>query len=196
MVTGNDDVFVAAYTATGAPRWSHHDGESSYDEGYSIAIAGDGDVMVGGQISGSVDFGTGAVGTSGASNGFLLQLDGGGTPRFARILGGGGHVRDVRADPSGLLVATGSLVGATDLGTGTLAPIGPGDVFVAGFGVDGKAHYARRLGGTDDAEGYALAVSSGGALAVGGYFRGTADLGTGSIAGGARDNGFLMLLAP
>jgi hypothetical protein len=195
-VTGNADIFVAAYTATGTPRWSHHYGGSNYDQGYSIAIAGNGDVMVGGHTYGQVDFGTGTVGTSGTSDGFLLQLDSGGTTRFARVLGGSGQVRAVRADPSGLLVATGALVGATDLGTGTLAPIGPADIFVAAFGLDGNATYARRLGGTDYSEGDSLAISSGGALAVGGEFRGTADLGTGSIAGGARDNGFVMLLAP
>jgi hypothetical protein len=195
-VTGSSDIFIAAYTAAGAPRWSHHYGGSNYDEGYTIAIAGNGDVMVGGQLYGQADFGTGTIGASGMSDGFLLQLDTNGAARFARVLGGDGAVRAVRADPSGLLVATGVLIGATDLGTGTLAPIGPADVFVAGFGLDGNARYARRLGGTDFAEGDSLAIAANGALAVGGVFRGTADLGTGSIAGGARDNGFVMLLAP
>jgi hypothetical protein len=195
-VTGNSDIFVAKYSATGTPSWSHHYGGSNYDQGYAIAIAGNGDVMVGGTAYGQVDFGTGNVGASGTSDGFLLQFDSGGTARFARVLGGSGSVRGVRADPSGLLVATGALVGATDLGTGSLAPIGPADIFVAGFGLDGNARYARRLGGTDYSEGDCVAISSAGAIAVGGEFRGTADLGTGSIAGGARDNGFLMLLAP
>jgi hypothetical protein len=195
-VTGSSDIFVAAYSATGTPRWSHHYGGSSYDEGYTIAVAGNGDVMVGGHLYGQTDFGTGTIGTSAMSDGFVLQLDNAGTARFARVLGGGGQVRAVRADPSGLLVATGSLLGATDLGTGSLAPIGPSDVFVAGFGLDGNARYARRLGGTDYSEGDSLAISTGGALAVGGFFRGTADLGTGAIVGGTRDNGFVMLLAP
>jgi hypothetical protein len=108
-----------------------------------------------------------------------------------------GAWRTASAYGNGDFVAGGSVEGDADLGTGPLPPLGVYDVLVTGFkGTDGSTHFATRVGGTDYDEAYAVAAVPGGAAAVGGMFRGTVDLGTGTINGGARDNGFALMVVP
>ena len=121
------------------------------------------------------------------------------TARWARHVGAmtSGALRVVRADSVGNVIAAGDVEGTADLGTGPLAPLGVYDLLVAGFAAAGGATlFARRLGGMDYEGPYGIDVGHGGAIAIGGYFRGTVDLGTGPINGGPRDNGFVMMIAP
>ena len=58
---GDADIYIARYSAVGAPLWSHSAGGSMYDIGNRVALDATGNVVVVGSFQGSADFGTGKV---------------------------------------------------------------------------------------------------------------------------------------
>ena len=202
MVTsaGDFDAFVVSFTPSGGYRWSKTFGANQMDTANGVAADASGNIVVGGSFHNTVMFGTTSLTSSGVIDGWYGILDGAtGTVRWAKKLGAAssGVVRDVATDAQGNAIASGDIQGAANFGTGALSPYGVYDIFVAGFDrTAGTALFAKRYGGTDYESGNTVAVTPGGAMALGGYFRATVDLGTGtSIVGGARDNGYVMLIA-
>lgn len=199
-VTANgSDAFVASYSPTGAPRWSHEFGSFDYDSADTVALDAAGDVYIGGTFHGTVDFGTGGLTAAMPVDGYVAGFSGAtGGVKFARALGAtmGGAVRGVTA-AGGTVGLTGDVQGDFDFGTGNLAALGVYDIFAAGVDpATGATRFAKRYGGSDYDEGNALAIVPGGPVVVGGGFRGTVDLGTGTIMGGTKDNGFAFAFVP
>jgi hypothetical protein len=196
----NFDGFVASYTPAGAHRWSRVIGAAQSDTVETVAADGSGNIVTGGHFHLTVNFGgTTTLTSTGVVDGWVAILEGGtGVTRWARNLGAAtsGATRDVAADAAGNAIVSANVEGAADFGTGSLMPYGVYDIALAGFDkLTGAALFAKRYGGTDYEGGDSVAVTSGGAMVVGGYFRGTVDLGTGSIAGGTKDNGFVMMVS-
>ncbi len=191
------DAFVASFTSSGAPNWVHTFGAADDDTATAVAVDMAGDVAVGGNYHGAVDFGAGAIPSIGTLDGFLVGYSALGAFQFARHLGAAtsSSVSGVAMTATGTILATGTLAGAADFGTGALAPLGQTDIFIAGFGGVAPT-FAKRYGGADVDAGAAIAPGPGVYVTAGGTFRGTVDLGTGSIAGGAGDNGYLVVIAP
>ncbi|MFT3775451.1 MAG: hypothetical protein QM820_59650 [Minicystis sp.] len=82
---GGATMFVAKLDAQGAPLWADRFGGGEVTQGASIVVDTNGDVVVQGTSSGSLDFGGGAVTDPG---GFLVKLDGAsGDHVWSRALG-------------------------------------------------------------------------------------------------------------
>jgi len=102
---GGEDVFVAAFDASGNLTWARTFGGGADDRAYSVAIDGEGDVWVGGSVkSATIDFGPAELAKQGDEDGFLLRLDPSGNVRFASLFGGAG------ADTMSALAAAGNRV--------------------------------------------------------------------------------------
>ena len=71
---GSDDIFVASFTSSGAPRWSRGFGSLPDDEGQSVAVDASGNVYVTGFFSRTVDFGEGPLNSAGSMDIFLVKL--------------------------------------------------------------------------------------------------------------------------
>ncbi len=194
----NGDAYVASYTSTGAPRWARLWGSGGADTADALAVDASGNVLAAGRFTGTVDFGTGPQTAGGSFAVYVIALDGAaGTTRFVRPLDDSAFMAGIAADPAGHPIVVGSLSGTADLGTGALAPLGESDVFA--LGVDrttGTSRFARRLGGAGFDGARAIAVGPGGAMIIGGDFEGSADLGTGTVTGGAESTPFVIQLAP
>ena len=91
---GVDDAFVAKYTEQGGFVWAKSFGSSGKDRGYTLAIASDDSIRLGGFFSETVDFDPGAGSTfltsAGAGDGFVLALDSAGNYQWAGQFGGTG----------------------------------------------------------------------------------------------------------
>jgi hypothetical protein len=129
---GATDVYVAKFTASGMYLWGKRFGAAGADSGRDVAIDPFGGIAVTGDFTGSVDFGGGALASTGATDVFALKLDTVGghvwSKRYGDVsaqLGLG-----VAADASGVAL-TGSLAGSMDFGGGALASAGMTDVFLA-----------------------------------------------------------------
>jgi hypothetical protein len=126
-------------------------GEVAWQQAYSgsVAIDGTGAVLVTGGFSDSVDFGGGAVTSSGGNDIFVVKLASDGAHQWSRAFGDAGGQQQgqaIAADSAGNVVVTGVFDGTVDFGAGTLQMHAcPSEVwcntwgFVTKFDPDGRA---------------------------------------------------------
>ena len=133
---GQQDIFLAKYSAAGAHQWSKRFGATSFDAGLAVATNGSSDVFVAGQVVGSVDFGGGSIAGLGGIDIFVAKYGADGTHQWSRRFGSNGNFDfgyALATDVPGNLFATGSFGGTANFGTGNLVSVGDPDIFVAKF---------------------------------------------------------------
>jgi len=191
---GRENLFVASYDASGKARWVKRFGSGV---GKGVAVDGDGNVVVTGQISGKVDFGTGPLDST-MGRTFLASFDSSGKIRWAKNFGCTGSCTgvsgqgwDVATDGAGNIVITGTFFGSADFGNGSLASAGASDIFLASYDSAGKPRWSKRFGGSSRDFGASVAMDKTGNSVVTGWFLGKADFGTGPVKSAGSDDVFL-----
>ncbi len=155
-------------------------------------LDGSGNVIVGGNYEGTVDFNPGA-GTTNlpctdyANQGFITKLNSAGALVWAKGLESSGslnvfedtNVYGLAVDAAGNIYATGGFSGTTDFDPGsgtyslTTAPDAT-DVFVLKLSSAGNFDWADAFGGTTGSgTGFGIAVNSAGTIYLDGYYSGT-----------------------
>lgn len=185
---GSTDVFLAKYNG-GAFVWVAQIGGTGADRVTSLARDVGGNLYLGGAFEGSTDFDPGAGGqvltSLGGEDGFVVKLSAVGDFMWTRRLGGTGadQVTGVAVDATGRTYATGVFSGSADLlpATGpTIVSTGGQDAFLLGLDAAGAVGFFFPIGGIDTDRANAVAVTSGGVVAIGGTFRGSAAFDPGS----------------
>jgi hypothetical protein len=213
---GGLDAFVARYAADGAFIAAVQLGGSGDDAGAALTLTPTGDIVVGGEFTGTAFFGSGqspiALISAGESDFFLAQL----APSFGvqwAVRGGGSGAEYLPRnallyEPGGTLVVVGMFSGTADLdgspGTALVVSQGGTDVFFARYGLSGGyAGSGRRFGGagSDGVQGFT--IDAGNNFYLSGWFSGSVDfdpgagltlrtaLGTGSAA-----DAYMLSLTP
>jgi hypothetical protein len=145
--------------------------------------------MVGGGFDGATDFdpGPGAqfLVSQGEEDGYVARLSSGGALLWARRFGGlsADQVEDLSADANGNVYAVGSFADEANLlpAAGPIVvSLGGFDGFLLSFDPAGAVRWAVPIGGSDNDAAGAVTVTSDGAIAVAGSFRGTADFAPGA----------------
>lgn len=195
---GGRDAFVAAYDAAGRHRWSRAIGRAGSEAVTSVAVGPNGDVVVGGYFTGTVDLGAGTSAAAGFVDAFVVRYGADGTYRSSRAIGGPGFdaVTAVAVDASGDAVVAGVFEGTVDAGSGDLWSAGSRDGFVAKYAPNGTAVFTRRFGGAAEEWPEGVAAGPGGAIAVAGRFAGVSDFGLMPVASGGQTDAFLLRLTP
>jgi Bacterial Ig domain/Putative binding domain, N-terminal len=145
---------AAAPPPTGTCLWSRHFGGSTVNAGgaspASIREDKNGNVVVVGGFSGSVDFGGGTVASTNGQEMFIVKYDASGTYLWSRQISssGGNQATGVAVDSNNNLVVVGWFAGTIDFGAGPLSSAGSWDIFVAKFAPDGTLVWAKRFGGS------------------------------------------------
>ncbi len=176
--------------------WAKGMGGNSDDQGYRMAVDGNGNVYVTGTFySGTADFnpgGNGGILTNvGEFDVFLAKYDAGGSFLWAKSMGGSNddYGYGVAVDGSGNVYVTGYSNSATaDFNPGgsggILTNIGEFDVFVAKYNSAGNFLWAKSMGGNSADQGFGIAVDGSGNVYVTGYFSSvTADFNPGGSGG-------------
>jgi hypothetical protein len=176
---------VASYDASGNARWVKHLGSSASDRANAVAIAANGDVVVGGTFGGSIDFGGGTLTNPTVNLGYGPQLDT--DPFLARYTrsgafewahnfvpanpeGNGEVVQSVAVDSAGSVTLAGGIVDDVDLGTGPLAgATHTYDAFIARYSSSGAPVEAARYGGDNSDQFNGVVSTPTGFAAVGTY---------------------------
>jgi hypothetical protein len=174
-------LFAAHLTPAGEHTSSFAHPVSGAAELHALVLAPDGDLVVAGEFSGSIDFGGLSIATSlAASELFVARLDPAGVPRWAAALGG----RDDRSpriaaavDNAGELVLAGAFTGTLEVGDTSHVSEGGLDLFVARLDPTGARLWSASFGDADDQEGTDVAVDAGGVAVITGSFFGAIDLG-------------------
>lgn len=188
------DIVIAAYTSSGAYRWSRVIGSDSSEEGKGIATDSFGNVLVTGyQASFAVDYGGGPQTVRAGMDVFVAKYSSAGSWVWSRTMGGSGTDQGlgIAADGAGNTLVTGYIgVSATgvNLGGTALFSAGQADGFLAKYSPTGAHLWSQRFGSTGNDMGTAVAADSLGNIYVGGTFEGTVDFGTGPLtSSGLRD---------
>ncbi|TMB49197.1 MAG: PKD domain-containing protein, partial [Deltaproteobacteria bacterium] len=184
-------VFVSKYSQSGAAMWSKClGGDLGGGTGRAVAVDGNGNVLVTGKFSGTVDFGTGPITSAGATDIFLAKYSAAGDPVWSRAFGGGMNDagNGVAVDRGGNVVLIGTAGGGSDFGGGPIMANGY-SIVVAKFSPTGAHLWSKGIGGDlGGGTGRAVAVDGNGNVLVTGKFSGTVDFGTGPItSAGATD---------
>jgi hypothetical protein len=182
---GDTGMFAEKLSAAGQVIWARGVAGTGGGGGTSLAVDGAGNVLVGGDFFGKVDFDPGPQvvtlnsGGSSTSAGFVLKLDNGGSFVWAKSFlvsrGQGPLVEGIAVDTAGNVYAAGTFYGTVDFDPGRgkfnlTAPNSDSDGFVVKLDASGSFAWAQQLGGAyqDTAAGIAL-DSMGNVYVVGTY---------------------------
>lgn len=202
--TGNLDVFLASFDGSGQLRWARRAGGAGLDTASGVAVDGDGNVVITGQVGPSGTFGAGEPNqttlTSTGMNTYVASYDPSGALRWAKGFGSG-QSGGVAADEAGNVFFGGSFTGSMTLGVTTLASAGANDAFVASLDPSGAPRWARRAGGTSNDISSKVAVDAAGNVVVGGNFAGSATFGPGeanqtTLTSAGLDDAFVASFGP
>ncbi len=133
---GGDDIFLVKLAgATGNHSWSKSFGSTSGDASLGLAVDTSRSVVMTGYFTGSVNFGGGALSSSGLDV-FVAKYAGDGTYTWSRRYGGFDTqiANAVAVAGTGDVSVTGYFSTGIDLGAGPMASSGSYDVFLAGIG--------------------------------------------------------------
>ncbi len=187
---GNQDVFLAKYSSTGAHLWSKRFGGASSDSGAALATDTSGNVVVTGTFEGSVDFGGGTLTSAGLKDIFVAKYTSAGVHVWSKRFGGSGtdQPMGIAVDGAGDVALTGRFQGSISFGGGSLSSAGQDDAFLAKLlGTSGGHVWSKRFGSTIGDSGAGVAVDANRNVAVSGYFGGTVDFGGGPVSASATD---------
>ncbi len=143
--------------------------------GSNVAVDSTGTVIAAGTFGGATlknkSGGNVATPVGTTSNGFVLALGAAGAQKWVRVFSSPSvatYAPDVATDGAGHLVATGGILGPTDLGKGTRTPVGKSDPWVAAFDpATGTTTWDKVLAQSLDDEGIvAPAIDGAGNVAV------------------------------
>lgn len=188
-LTGADnlfDIFVLKLDGDGNFIWAKQFGDTGLDQGNSIAIDPNGDVLVAGIFSGTVDFDPGddtayltEIGT--VYDMFILKLDADGNFIWVKQIGGikGQLPTAIDTDQNGNIYTTGYFNDSADFNPGSeivnLTSFGSTDIFVLKLDTDGNFIWVKQMGGANIDHGNSLTIDLNGDIYSTGYFRGTSD---------------------
>jgi hypothetical protein len=187
---------IAHFAPDGGLAWDRFLGADLVD--LVVEMSRSGQVMAFGRFRGTVDFGGGAHTTPSAESyaAFIAVYAPNGDHVFDQTFAAGDvEVRSVAMDASGSVLAAGVFSGSIDFGGGMRTSLGFRDAFVISFDALGNHLWDRTYGSAQEDGADAVAVSTGGDLAVIGRFSGSVDFGGGlRVPTGAGGNGYVLRL--
>jgi hypothetical protein len=187
---GSNDIYIAKYNASGNYVWAKAIGGSTGDDfAYKILVEANGDFLICGTYTGTVDFDPNAgitnLSSLGAKDGYFAKYDNNGNLIWAKKVGGttGDEILSMVTDLSSNIYLTGYFNGTADFdpGTGTqnLTSSGGSNVFCAKYDPSGNYIWAFNVGGTGSI-GNDIALDHSNNIIIGGVTSGSGDFDPGA----------------
>ena len=196
---GGGDVFVVKLAANGSHVWSKRFGDAATQAGRGIATDGQ-NVVVTGDLVGTVDFGGGPLQSVGGRDVFAVKFSAtDGSHVWSRRFGDADDQLGwaVAIDSASNVVMTGYFNGTMDFGDGPIQSAGGHDIFVAKLAGDGAGQWAKRFGDSKAQSGNSVAVDAAGNTYVVGNFEGSLDLGGGiTVTSAGQSDVFIAAFGP
>jgi hypothetical protein len=183
---GGVDTFVVKFSPTGGYLWSKNFVTFAADYGTSVAVDGNGDVVVGGYFLGTqIDCGGGWLYNHGGSDAFVVKYSSTGAHVWSKCFGGStvDQVNSVAVDSTGNVLVLGVFTGSVSFGGTALTDSGGYDAFLAKLSPTGSHLWSKAIksGGTYDWPN-AVATDANGNVVVSGNFRFSIDFSGGVLS--------------
>ncbi|WP_197041262.1 hypothetical protein [Chondromyces apiculatus] len=188
QAAGTQDGFVARFGANGMPLQATALSGAGAQQTEALAVGPDKQVIVGGSFGGAMDIMGQTVQAEDAADGFVILLDGGGSPVWGHALQGAGEqiFRAATFDGEGNALLGMTLEGQVDFQGEALLSAGAGDMLVLKLSPAGEKVFARRFGDVADQDPRVLALDGSGNLVLVGDCVGTVDFGSGATGTAAQ----------
>ena len=183
--SSSGDIYVAKYSDQGLLLWAIGFGSTGNDFGQDLILDSQGDIVLTGNFTGTVDFDPGAstdnLTTYGDHDIFLAKYDNSGNHIWAKKIGGSQEDWGVKIlnDNNGLIYLTGYFFGTSDFDPSdnnlTLTSSGNEDVFLSSYNTNGDLFWAQKLGASGTDYGVAFSLDPNGAMILNGGFESTVD---------------------
>ena len=164
-----------------ATDWVINFGGSSNDNVRDIALDSDGNIVIVGSYSNSINFGGANLTSSGGSDIYLAKFTAEGEHVWSTDLGSVANDsgQNLVIDSAGNVILVAGFTGTVNLGDcGTYTSNGQNDIIVVQFDSDtADCQWVQHFGGTANDLGYALALDSDNNLILAGFFSGEMDIG-------------------
>jgi hypothetical protein len=197
---GGGDFFAARFGSDGTLMFQKAYGNASDQNECTAAVDASGNLLIGGNLQGTLDFGGGALVGIANLDAFVVKLDGAGAHVWSKSYGNGltQNGRGVAFDSAGNAFFTGSFQSAVNFGGGNLVSAGDQDVFIVKYGPSGTHLWSARFGDMGLQTGWDVAADSVGAIAItGGFkFKSTIDFGQGPLIGLGDGDTYVAKLTP
>lgn len=198
---GLSDIFVATYAASnGAPLWSKAVGGTGFDAAHGVAVDAQGNALVTGYFGlfgGPVNFGAGAVASTGGADAFLVKYGPSGAHQWSRTFGGLGddYGNGIAVDSAGSPTVTGSFQLTVDFGGGPRTGAGQIDIFVAHYTDTGQHDWSQAYGSIVTDKGLAVATDPDNQILATGFAQWNVNFGGGTLINAGFADGYLLKLS-
>jgi hypothetical protein len=127
------DIFLAAYDASGNVLWANKAGGTAGDFGRNIAVDETGNSYITGEFEGSASFGNTTLSSSGGVDIFVAKYNAAGNALWAKRAGGTMEDRasGISVDESGNNYKAGYFLGDASVGSNTITSSGASDAYLA-----------------------------------------------------------------
>ena len=176
---GSSDIVLMRMDTNGNHFWSQRFGSTQSEFSTAVTLTPIGELFLGGEFAGSVNFGGGALtSTAGSQDGVIAKYSATGAHQWSRRFGDSGddNVYAMKFDALGSLVVSGQFQFSADFGGGALTAIGDTDMFLAKYTSAGAHVWSENFSGTN-IYAYDLATDAQGNIAVTGGFDESASFG-------------------
>ncbi len=176
---GGTDVFMAAYSPTGAVKWSRSFGGPRFDEVYRVTIGSDGSIVMLFQFEESLDVGGGPMSSVGKTTDVAIaKFTAYGKLEWAIPMGGLGaeYASSVTTDRFGNIYITGTYDKPFTVQGQTVPSYGATDTFVLSFTRTGELRWAKGMGSSGSESAGSIVAGTKNDVYVAGQFGGKMDL--------------------
>ncbi len=187
-LSGTRSGFITKLDTEGNFLWTKRVGGTTYAESYGIATDASGNSYITGYFSSTAEFGSTTLTAAASGSTFITKLNTGGNFLWATKTSQ--FPQDIAIDSSGNSYVTGRFTGTAEFGSTSLTATSDRNIFVLKADSEGEIVWAKRAGRILDnvALNGSIGADALGNCFVTGYFEGTADFGTTSLAtSGAMD---------
>jgi len=194
---GGNDIFLINLDVNGNFLWAKSIGGSGTDLGNKIAIDSQGNRIIGGTFSGTLNIGSPALSTTGFSNGLAVKYDSLGNLIWAINLGqtGANGISGVTVDTNDNVILTGSFSGTVDynpLGVPHISTSASAAAFVAKYTPAGQLVWMQPINGNINGASINICADTNNNIYAIGPFSSTVTYNTGATitAAGSQDISF------
>lgn len=164
---GLSDIFVLKIKPNGDVLWAKRWGDGDDQSRVSLAVDGQGNIILAGSYHGTLDFGGGnGLPPQGMDDIYVVKLDPDGNTIWAKGIGDakGQTAWDVATNDVGDIYVVGSFAGTVNFGDGPVTAAGTNlpDAFIAKYGSNGSLAWKRILGDNMSQGAASVAVDSAG----------------------------------
>jgi len=181
------DIFISKLDSSGNFIWARRIGGSDFDMAFSLALDTSDNIYTTGVFSATADFDPDSLGIFNMATGvdgssFISKLDSSGNFVWAKELGGTMSTEGfwIATDIYSNVYTTGYFTGTTDfnpdpLGVFNLTSAGHEDIFISKLNGSGDFVWAKRIGGSQNDQGFSIALDASGQVYTTGLFTNTVD---------------------